>query len=111
MNIALMNEKITIQKSQVVTDTIGNHKKAWVPFYSCAATVGGESGREKEAAAVTEDKFDISFTIRSCKLANAVTSDGYRILFRDDAFNIISVDHMNFKHKSIKFRCRKEGKA
>lgn len=47
MEVALLNVRITFQKNEVVTDAIGNHKNRWTDYYSCHATVSGESGSEK----------------------------------------------------------------
>lgn len=109
MNIALMNVRITVQKAVVASDAIGNRKNIWKDYYSCAATAGGESGLEKEAAAQTVDHSDVTFTVRSCMLTNAVTSDEFRILFDGGIYDILSVNHMNYKHKCVKYRCRKAG--
>ena len=43
MNIALLNERIRIEKNSVEVDNIGNHKIVWSPYYSCYATISGES--------------------------------------------------------------------
>ena len=64
MNIGLLNEKVTFQKNETVVDAIGNHKNAWVDFYSCSATIGGEglaSSKEKEEAGTTVE--DVSMTV------------------------------------------------
>ena len=108
MNVALLNERITIQKNTVIKDAVGNHKKIWADYYDCACTVGGESGHEKDAVAQTVDHSEISFTVRSCTFADFVTMDGFRILFHDVAYNIVSIDHMNYRHKCIKYRCKRE---
>lgn len=110
MNIALMNVRITVQKSVVVSDDIGNRGNAWENYYSCAATVGGENGQEKEAAAQMVDHSYITFTVRSCAIADAVTSDGFRIIFDGGIYDIFSIDHMNYRHKCVKYRCRKAGR-
>ena len=107
MNVALLNVRISLLKHTVITDEIGNHTNSWEDYYSCAATVGGEYGQEKEAAAQTVDHGDITFTVRSCEKADAVKSDEFRILFDGDFYDIFSIDHMNYKHKCIKYRCRK----
>ncbi len=109
MNVGLLNERITIQRNATVVDEIGNHTNDWAEYYSCACTVGGESYRtsETEVAAQTVDHSDISFTVRSCRLTDAVGTDKFRIIFYDKEYNIISIDHMNYKKKCIKFRCRK----
>ena len=44
MDIGLLNEKVTFQKNVVSVDAIGNHRNVWEDFYSCFATIGGESG-------------------------------------------------------------------
>ncbi len=109
MNIGLMNERLVIQRNATVVDEIGNHTNDWVEYYSCACTISGESYRdaEQEVAAKTVDHSDISFTVRSCRLTDALETDKFRIIFHDKEYNIISIDHMNYKKKCIKFRCRK----
>lgn len=43
MNIALLNTRITIQQQTTTVDTIGNHINTWQDYYTCAATVSGET--------------------------------------------------------------------
>ena len=115
MDIALLNTRITIQKATVTADAIGNRKNGWTDFYSCSATVSGEAsssvGSEKDAAGTTVDHSDISFTVRWCNAVSQIDSVGYRVLFNGGIYNILAVDHMNFKKKSIKFRCKKEARS
>ncbi len=108
MNIGLLNERIEIQKATVVTDDIGNRRSTWEPYFECACTVGGESGKEVAAVAQVVEQVDVTFTVRSCTLTEAVTAGYFRINFHGDTYNIIAVDHMNYKHECLKFRCRKE---
>ncbi len=107
MNIALLNVYITFQKNSVVTDAIRNHKNSWVDYYSCHATVSGEGGSEKAVAGLIMEDSDLSFTVRYCKKAAEVTTDGYRVKFGDALYNIVSIDHMSYKKKSLKFKCEK----
>lgn len=74
MDIALLNVKITIQKSEVITDSIGNHRNAWTDFYTCFAIVSGEGGSEKSVAGLIVDDSDISFTVRYCKKLSVIDS-------------------------------------
>lgn len=108
MDIALLNVRVTVQKSMVTVDDNGNHMNAWSDYYSCHATVGGEGGKEKDAGSITVDDSNITFSMRYCRKMADVTNTGYRILFHEEIYNILSVDHMNFKRKSIKLRCQKE---
>lgn len=110
MDIAALNVKVTFQKNETLVDKIGNHTNAWTDYYSCHATVSGEGstvGMEDTAAGVVTDHADMCFTVRSCQKTKAVTSDGYRILFGSDVYNILAADHLNFKKKAIKFKCKK----
>ena len=107
MKISLLNEKIMIQKTVVTSDDIGNRKNAWEDYYSCFATIGGEGGSEKAEAGQTLDGANITFTVRYYSGLVNIVSTGFRILFRGEIYNILSVDHMNWKKKSLKFRCEK----
>lgn len=108
MNIELMNQKITIRHQTVVTDSIGNHTNTWANYHSCHATVSGESGSEDQDAGMTTEHTDADFTVRWCNAVKVITPDDYRVLFGSDVYNILGIDHMNYKRKCIKLRCRKE---
>lgn len=107
MDIALLNEKITFQKNEVQVDAIGNHINGWSSYYTCHATISGEGGTEKNTAGLVVENSDISFSVRYCQLVSKIESTGYRILFHDEIYNILSVDHMNYKKKTVKFKCQK----
>lgn len=107
MKIELLNVRITISKNDVVIDSIGNHRNGWSGYYSCYATVSAEAGKEATDAGLVVDDSKIDFTIRWCKKASGITSTGYRVQFQDELYDIIAVDHMNFKNKSIKLCCQK----
>lgn len=107
MDIALLNVSITIQKNEVIVDAIGNHKNEWTDYYSCYATVSGEGGKEDTAAGTTVDDSDISFTVRYCRTVSKINNTEFRVLFDGEIYNILAIDHMNFKKKSIKVKCQK----
>ena len=107
MDIALLNVKVLFQKNSVEVDEIGNHRNGWKDYYICHATVSGESGNEKHSAGVVIENVDIAFTIRWCKTAEKINTTDYRIVFEDEVYNIIAVDHMNYKKECLKFRCQK----
>lgn len=107
MDISLLNQRITFQRSEVSSDAIGNHKNTWTDYYTCFATISGENGKETAIAGTTVENTDISFTVRFCSAVDVVTEDKYRIVFRDELYNIVGIDHMNFKHKCVKFRCKR----
>lgn len=108
MDIALLNTRVTFQKKTVTKDEIGNQTASWENYFSCAATISGESGGETFAAASEEDRTDMAVTVRWCKKAGAVTMTGYRIIFQGEPYDINRIDHMSFKKKALKFFGRKE---
>lgn len=107
MDIALLNVKITLQKSLVTVDNIGNHTAEWVDHYSCFATVSNESPSENTSAGVVVDNSKIDFTVRYCKKVAEVNSTNYRVMFNGEVYEILGVDHMNFKKKAVKLKCQK----
>lgn len=107
MKISLLNEKLLFQKAVITVDEIGNRKNTWEDYYSCFATIGGEDGNEKNEAGQIVDDASITFTVRYCSQLTDIISTDFRILFRGEIYNILSIDHMNYKRKSLKFRCEK----
>ncbi len=107
MNVALLNVRITVQKNEVVVDEIGNHKNAWTDFYTCYSTVSNESPSEDSAAGVVVDDSKMDFTIRWCQKTSEIDAEHYRIMYAGAIYNILGIDHMNFKKKSVKLKCQK----
>ena len=107
MNIARLNERVIFQKNEVQTDRIGNHMNAWTEYFTCAATISGESGREEEDAGQTVEHPDMNVTVRWCKKAAAITEDGYRLVYHGEIYDIIGIDHFSYRKVALKFRCRK----
>lgn len=108
MEIAALRVKIMFQKQEAVADPVGNHINRWEDYFACRATVGGEGGRTENAAAgLTVEDAGISFTVRFCRALEAVSSTGFRIVFREELYDILAVDHLNYKKKALKFLCRK----
>lgn len=70
MDVALLNERVTFQKNEVVVDGVGNHMNVWTDYYTCAATIGGEglasSGETQEAGMTVED-VSMTVTVRYCR--------------------------------------------
>lgn len=108
MDIAAMNQRIQIQKSKVSVDKIGNRKNMWVDCYSCYATVSEETGQEKSTDFGVVENAYINFTVRYCKALEHLTATEYRVIFQGDIYNILGINHMNYKKKSLKIRCNRE---
>ena len=111
MEVAALRSKVTFQKNETTTDKYGNHKNTWTDYYTCFVTIGGEglaSSKEEQVAGTTVEDFSMTVTVRYCAKAAVITTTGYRVMFMGEIYNIESIDHMNFKKKSLKFTCRKE---
>jgi len=107
MDIGMLNRCITFQKQETAADDVGNHIDTWTDYYSCAATVSGESGNETFAAGEINEHPDLCVTVRCCRKAAAVTSTGYRIVFDEEIYDVIGIDHFGYKMEALKFKCRK----
>lgn len=107
MKVALLNRIINVQKQTAVTDAIGNHLNTWAAYYTCYATVSGETDTEAEKAGTTIDDTKADFTLRWCAASAAISPTEYRVVMDGQIYDILSVDHMNYKHKSVKLWCRK----
>ena len=99
--IELMRDRITIQKSSVKTDKIGNHAAVWEDVYSCAAYANNLSGKEYWAQS------ELDFIIRYCSEVAALDSEHYRIRFRGDLYNITFIDNVQYKNKSVRIRAER----
>ena len=107
MDVAFLNVRIMVQENQVVTDDIGNHKNTWTDYYFCYATVSNESPSEDTSVGVVIDNSKMDFTIRWCYLASKIDAEHFRVVYAGETYNILGIDHMNFKKKSIKLKCQK----
>ena len=110
MEIAALNEKITIQKQTTTVDSVGNHINTWTDYFTCYATVGGEESSvsgETEIAGQTIEDGKTSFTVRWCSELEDISATGYRIVFRSQLYDITGINHQNYKKHSLKLMCQK----
>ena len=56
----------------------------------------------------TVEDFSMTVSVRYCRKAAAIDSTHFRVMFMGEIYNIVNIDHMNFRKKSLKFTCRKE---
>ena len=112
MDIELLNVVLTIQQNAVTSDLIGNRINTWTDYYTCHATVSGENGSvagsEDTEAGLVANHSKVDFTIRYCNAVKNLTTYGFRVVFNNEVYDIIGIDHMNYKRKTIKLRCRRE---
>ena len=104
--IETMQNRITIQKSRTENDENGNHTLLWEDYYSCYSYVNNLSGNEYWAAAQVNAQSDLIFVIRYCSEVASLDSEHYRIVFKEQLYNITFVDNAQYKNKSLKLRAR-----
>lgn len=102
--IETMRERISIQKSRTGNDKNGNHTLLWEDYFSCYAYVNNLSGNEYWAAAQVNAQTDLYFVIRYCSEIKEMDSEHYRIIFRDQIYNISFVDNVQYQNKTVKLR-------
>lgn len=107
MDIAMLNVRITFQKNVIMTDDVGNHKNEWTDVWTCYATVSGENGDENNAAGQTVEDGRCAFTVRWSSETERIRAASHRIVFGNEYYDIVSVDHLNFRKKALKFICKK----
>lgn len=105
--IEKLNERITIEKNLVETDKVGNHRNTWVEYFTCFAYASTYESQEEDGEVTAEQK-SVVFTVRWCSETRELTSTGYRIRFREQLYDIESIDPMNYQKKTLKIHCRLE---
>lgn len=106
MEIAVLNIRITFQKQVTDVDEFMNHTNTASDYITCWATASG-SGTETDAAGTTNPKETVDFTTRWCEALSKVTSEDYRIIADGKLYNILYVNPMGYKHRSLKFHCER----
>ena len=104
--ISRFNERITFQKNTVMVDQYGNHKSAWTDYYSCSAYVSTWQKEETELAGIKEGR-SVTFEVRFCSELADVSSDHYHVVFREEVYNIQSVDFMNYQKSVIRLKAER----
>ena len=110
MEISALRSRVLFQRNAVVTDRFGNHKNEWTDYFECYATIGGEGmadSRESETAGVVVEDAMLTVTVRYSRETAAVTTTGFRLVFRDELYDIVRRDRLGDRRKALKFVCRK----
>lgn len=101
-------ERITIQKSTLGTDKAGNHVLSWADYYTCSAFVNNLSGKEYWEAAQVNAQKEIYFLVRYCSETAGMDTEHYRILFREQIYNLTFLDNVKYQNKILKLRASLE---
>lgn len=105
--IESMRERILIQKNTPETDKNGNHILVWNDYYACAAYANNLSGSEYWAAAQVNAQTDMYFMVRFCSELSVLDTEHYRIVFRNEIYNITFIDNVRYENRILKIRVEK----
>ena len=108
MALGEWKDRIIIQKSVAGNDRAGNHGLAWQDYYPCHAYVNNLSGKEYWEAAQLNAEKEIFFLIRYCSEAAVIDTEHFRIIFREQIYNITFIDNVKYQNKTIKLRAALE---
>lgn len=74
------------------------------PFYQCWAYANGLSGSEYWAARAQQAENTVVFTARYCRALEHVAPQDFKIVFRNATYDIVSVDHVQFRGMWVKIK-------
>ena len=104
MEIGNLNQRITILEHRTVVDEIGNHITKWAKVTVKTATETSDAGVVKEVQ-------KLEFLVRQSPASLNINSTNFRILFRNNIYNITGLiplyDHNNYL--KIESEIRKAG--
>ena len=106
MQVGLLNERISLLSNATTVEEIGNYKQDWIEFYSCYAAISNETPQEVVQHGLIIDDSKITFTIRYSSDVKDLTSLYYRVRFKGRMYNIVGIEHMNYRKKSLKIHCQ-----
>lgn len=104
MNAGAYRELVVIEKSGYAEDDIGNQIPSWTEYYRGYAYMNNLSGSEYWEAAQTQSQNTIMFVFRYHPLLDAMNTKEYRLMHRGKAYNITSIDNVQYKNETVKIR-------
>ena len=104
MNAGAYREPVTIEKSGYTEDEIGNQVPVWAEYYRGYAYMNNLSGTEYWEAAQTQAQNTVMFIMRFHPLLSAMNTREDRLMHRGKAYNITSIDNVQYKNETVKIR-------
>ena len=104
MNAGAYREPVTIEKSGYTEDESGNQVPVWAEYYRGYAYMNNLSGTEYWEAAQTQAQNTVMFIMRFHPLLSAMNTREYRLMHRGKAYNITSIDNVQYKNETVKIR-------
>lgn len=112
MNAGAYKGKVQIQRSERLTDNIGNQTSGWKTVKKFFAYVNNLSGREYWEAAQAQAENTVQFIFRWNKFFDTINTKEYQILYKKKAYNITAIDNVQYKNETVKIKAvEKEGES
>lgn len=96
MEAGKLRHKITIQ--------VMNEEELWIDLLTCQAQVNGLSGSEYWAASAEQAQNSVDFVVRYTSALAALVPQTTRILFRENRYDVKSIDNFMYQDRSLKLR-------
>lgn len=104
MNAGAYREPVTFEKSGFTADDVGNQIAVWKEYYKGYAYMNNLSGSEYWEAAQTQAENTVMFIFRYHRRLAAMNTKEYRLVRGGKAYDITSIDNVQYKNETIKIR-------
>ena len=87
-----------------ITVQVMSAAELWVDLLTCQAQVNGLSGSEYWAASTEQAQNSVDFVVRYTSALAALVPQTTRILFRENRYDVKSIDNFMYQNRSLKLR-------
>lgn len=106
MQLSDFNQRITIQKGVIHPDFYGEDH-SFSDFYSCFTSVKEKSLAENvRDGNLVQDEI-LEFSVRDCSKLKELSSDAFQILFKEQIYDILAIDHDQFKGRYLRITAKR----
>jgi len=88
----------------IITIQVMDNNESWSDLFSCYAQVNGLSGNEYWAASAEQAQSTVDFTVRFTSVLSGLVPQTTRIFFRENYYDVQSIDNFMYQNRSLKFR-------
>lgn len=99
----MFRNRIMIQKNNVSKEEF-NDVDDWQNFYSARCDIVTNMGTSMFEAQAAGYERTVTVYLRKCKKALEITPVAYRFLYKDQIYDIISIDNVNEQNKQIRLK-------
>ena len=97
---------VIIEVLNVEYDNVGNPVKKWKKWKKAKCSANGLYGSEYWEAAHTQNEDNLDLIFRWKKYMEYMNTREFRIVFKEEIFNILTIDNIKYKNEQVKMRCK-----